>query len=241
VSHFDHIHTPEAIRLRLAQDTEHSYLRDWVYGGIDGAVTTFAVVSGVAGAELGARVILILGVANLLADGFSMAASNYVGTKTERDHLERAQATEERHIREDPEGEQEEVRQIFERKGLSGSTLDAVVGEITSSSDKWVKTMVTEEYGLPRDVRSPMLAAFATFSAFGLCSAVPLLPFVAGAAQAYLTSAVLTGLVFFGIGSLKGYVAASPWWHSALETLAIGSVAAGVAYAVGILLKGVTG
>lgn len=239
MSHFDHVHTPDAIRLRLEQATPHSYLRDWVYGGIDGAVTTFAVVSGVAGAQLGARVVLILGVANLVADGFSMAASNYVGTKTERDHLERAQATEERHIREDPDGEREEVRQIFERKGLSGVTLDAVVGEITSDRDRWVKTMVTEEYGLPREVRSPLAAALATFSAFALCGAVPLLPFFAGGGQAYSTSAALTGLVFFGIGSLKGRVAASPWWHSAIETVGIGSIAAAVAYLIGILLKGI--
>jgi VIT1/CCC1 family predicted Fe2+/Mn2+ transporter len=239
MSRFDHVHTPEAIRLRLAEGTSHSYLRDFVYGGIDGAVTTFAVVSGVAGAELGARVILILGMANLVADGFSMAASNYVGTKTERDHLERADATERKHIADDPEGEREEVRQIFQRKGLGGATLDSVVAEITSDREKWVSTMVTEEYGLPREVRSPTGAAGATYSAFAVCGAIPLLPFIAGMEGAYAISALLTALIFFAIGSLKGYVSASPWWHSALETLAIGTAAAAVAYAVGILLKGI--
>lgn len=79
----EHEHTLEAIRTRLARRAPHSYLRDFVYGGIDGAVTTFAVVSGVAGAELGTRVVLILSVANLIADGFSMAASNYSGTRAE--------------------------------------------------------------------------------------------------------------------------------------------------------------
>ena len=237
MDHYDHQHTPEAIRLRLAEGTQHSYLRDWVYGGIDGAVTTLAVVSGVAGAELGARVILILGAANLLADGFSMAASNYVGTKTERDQLERASIVERRHIESDPEGEREEVRQIFEEKGLSGPTLDGVVRELTGNPERWVRTMVTEEYGLPRDVRSPIMAALATFSAFALCGFVPLLPFVAGLPSALAVSTTLTALVFIGIGSLKGRVAATPWWHSALETLGIGSVAAALAFLIGIALK----
>lgn len=237
MSHFDHVHTPDAIRVRLSEGPQHSYLRDWVYGGIDGAVTTFAIVSGVAGAELGARVILILGAANLIADGFSMAASNYVGTKTERDQLERAGSVERRHIELDPEGEREEVRQIFEGKGLSGATLESVVAELTSDREKWVRTMVTEEYGLPREVRSPLLAGLATFSAFVICGFVPLLPFVAGIPAALSLSTTLTALVFLGIGSLKGHVSASPWWHSAFETLGIGSVAAGVAYLIGLSLK----
>lgn len=237
MSLYDHVHTPEAIRIRLSQGTQHSYLRDLVYGGIDGAITTFAVVSGVAGAELGARVILILGVANLVADGLSMAASNYVGTKTERDQLDRASEVERNHIEMDPDGEREEVRQIFEAKGLSGDTLEGVVTELTANREKWVRTMVTEEYGLPREVRSPTLAGLATFSAFGVCGFVPLLPFVLHLPRAMTLAVVLTALVFIGIGSLKGRVSASPWWHSALETFGIGSAAAAVAYIIGIALK----
>ena len=85
----EHDHSPQAIRARLAKGTRPNYLRDWVYGGIDGAVTTFAIVAGVAGAQLSTKIVVILGMANLLADGFSMAASNYSGTKTEVDDLER--------------------------------------------------------------------------------------------------------------------------------------------------------
>ena len=73
----EHEHSPEAIRARLRDGQRPNYLRDFVYGGIDGAVTTFAVVSGVSGAALSDGIIIILGVANLLADGFSMDASNF--------------------------------------------------------------------------------------------------------------------------------------------------------------------
>ena len=112
-SDLDEEHTPAAIRERLAQLPKPSYLRDWVYGGIDGAITTFAIVAGVIGAELSARVILILGLANLLADGFSMAAGNYSATKSEVDDAKRLRAIEQHHIEAVPEGEREEVRQLL--------------------------------------------------------------------------------------------------------------------------------
>ena len=85
----EHEHTPEAIAERLGRGARHNYLRDFVYGGIDGAVTTFAVVAGTIGANLATRIVLILGAANLIADGFSMAASNFLGTRAERDDYRR--------------------------------------------------------------------------------------------------------------------------------------------------------
>lgn len=83
-----HDHSAEAIRARLEDGAKASYLRDWVYGGIDGAVTTFAIVCGVVGANFSTSVILVLGAANIVADGFSMAASNYTGSKAENDEFD---------------------------------------------------------------------------------------------------------------------------------------------------------
>jgi VIT1/CCC1 family predicted Fe2+/Mn2+ transporter len=232
----EHDHSPEAIEARLGAEPPHSYLRDWVYGGIDGAITTFAIVSGVAGAQLSARVIVILGVANLIADGFSMAASNYAGTKAEHELLERARDMEHRHIDLEPEGERNEVREIYRRKGLRGDGLRKVVDQITSDRAVWVGTMLSEEHGLPRAIRSPWLAALSTFSAFAVCGAVPLVPFLAGASRALELATGLTAAVFLTIGALKARWTIRSPWRSALETLAIGSIAAGLAYAVGLLL-----
>jgi VIT1/CCC1 family predicted Fe2+/Mn2+ transporter len=234
----EHDHSPEAIRERLARGPRPSYLRDWVYGGVDGAVTTFAVVSGVVGAELPLRVILILGAANLLADGVSMAAANWLGTRAEHEERAHVEAIERRHIADVPEGEREEVRQIFRAKGLEGDLLERVVETITADHERWVRTMVTEEYGLVADVRSPWLAALSTFGAFVLCGLVPLVPFVVDARAAFPLAAATTGLVFFAIGSLKSRWSPRAWWRSGLETLAVGAAAASVAYAVGAALAG---
>jgi hypothetical protein len=119
----EHEHSEQAIAKRLSGAPSFSYLRDWVYGGIDGAVTTFAIVAGVVGAQLSNRVVLILGIANLVADGFSMAAGNYRGTKTEHEEQAHLRAIEERHIDAVPEGEREEIRQIFKGKGFHGHDL----------------------------------------------------------------------------------------------------------------------
>jgi VIT1/CCC1 family predicted Fe2+/Mn2+ transporter len=229
----EHEHTREAIAERLARDIKPSYLRDWVYGGIDGAVTTFAIVAGVVGADLSARVILILGVANLLADGFSMAAGNYSATKTEVDEYRRVEAMERRHIAKAPDGEREEVRQILKAKGLSGTTLKEAVTAITGDEERWVNTMLMEEHGLVPHLRSPLRASLSTFAAFALCGAVPLLSFVAALGNAFVIAIVLTGAVFFAIGSAKSRWTLTPWWLSGLETFAIGMVAALVAYGIG--------
>ncbi len=233
----EHDHTPEAIRSRLAAGPKSSYLRDWVYGGIDGSVTTFAVVSGVVGARLSPAVILILGAANLVADGFSMAASNYSGTRTEHQELATLRAVEERHLAQHPEGEREEVRQLCAAKGFSGADLESMVEAITADRKRWIDFMLAEEYGLPLQLRSAGIAALSTFAAFVLCGVVPLLPFVLDLPNAFPLALAMTLAVFFAIGSMKTLWLVEPWWKAGLETLAIGSIAAALAYGAGVLLK----
>jgi VIT1/CCC1 family predicted Fe2+/Mn2+ transporter len=233
----EHEHSRQAIARRLSAAPRVSYLRDWVYGGIDGAVTTFAIVAGVVGAELSSGVVLILGLANVVADGFSMAASNYAGTKTEVEEKAQLRKVEERHIETVPDGEREEIRQIFRGKGFHGPDLERAVDVITADTKRWVDTMLSEEYGLPKVVRSPLKAAASTFAAFMLCGMVPLLPFVIGVPASFELSIVMTGLVFFLIGSGKSRWSPVSWWRSGCETLAIGMGAAALAYVIGHALR----
>ncbi|MFZ0421324.1 MAG: VIT1/CCC1 transporter family protein [Xanthobacteraceae bacterium] len=231
----EHSHSAEAIRDRLARGPRGNYLRDWIYGGIDGAVTTFAIVAGVVGADLSAAVLLILGFANLLADGFAMAAGNYIGTKSESDDYDRVLSIERKHIALVPEGEREEIRQIFSAKGFSGDDLERVVAVITSDLVLWAKTMATEEYGLPPTQRSPMLAGLNTLAAFILCGCVPLLSYLL--AGGFTACVIATGLTFFGVGALKSRWSSVGWLRSGLETFLIGMSAALLAFAVGFGLR----
>lgn len=233
----EHGHSREQIRRRLARGPRVSYLRDLVFGGIDGAVTTFAIVAGVVGADLSPRVLLILGAANLLADGFSMAAANYSSTRTEAEEYDHVRAMEARHVDTVPDGEREEVRQILGAKGFEGEALDHAVAVITADRERWIDTMMADEHGLQPVARSPFTAGAATFAAFAVCGVVPLLPFLAGFPASAAASTVMTGVTFFAIGSLRSRWSPQPWWRAGFNTTAIGLAAAAVAYAVGDLLS----
>lgn len=228
-------HTPEAIKSRLARGPRSNYLRDWIYGGMDGAVTTFAIVAGVVGADLSAAVLLLLGFANLLADGFAMAAGNYSATKAERDDFERVLGVERKHIAMVPDGEREEIRQIFAAKGFSGENLERIVAVITADRTLWAKTMAVEEYGLSPTLRSPVFAALNTFAAFIVCGLVPLVTYLAAGG---LTSCIAaTGATFFGVGAIKSRWSLVTWWRSGFESLLIGMSAAALAFVVSLWLK----
>lgn len=236
-------HTPAAIRERLQAGPDHSYLRDFIYGAIDGSVTTFAVVSGVAGAGLDPSIIVILGLANLIGDGFSMAAGNFLGVRAEQQLRDQARHEEESHIAQFPEGEREEIRQIFAGKGFAGKDLDRVVKIITADINRWVDTMLKEEHGLSLQGPKPWRAALTTFLAFLLIGAIPLLPFLANVMvgeiipEPFLFSISMTGGAFFVVGAFKSRFVRESWYRAGLETLVVGGTAAGLAYLVGVLLK----
>ena len=240
-------HTPEAVSARLRAGPKQSYLRDFVYGAIDGTVTTFAVVAGVAGAELSDQVIIILGLANLIADGFSMASSNWSALRAEEQLRQKARAQEEMHVERHPEGEREEIRQIFAEKGFQGEDLERVVEVITANRERWVNVMLQEELGLTLKGPSAIWAALTTFVAFIVIGSIPLLTFLLRAINPdlvtapFLWSCILTGLTFFGVGVGKSYFVKQRWYWSGLETLFVGGLAASLAYGIGALLKGVVG
>ncbi len=237
-------HSSEAIASRLQDGPDKIYLKDFIYGAIDGAVTTFAVVSSVAGAQLSIGVILILGVANLFADGFSMAISNFLGTRADDQMREKFRELERDHIRRHPEGEIEEVRQIYKAKGYTGDKLQTVVEHTIADEERWIDTMLIEEHGIALQGPDPTKAALTTFFAFALVGAVPLVPFlvnwfIPGVFSApFFVSSLMTGFAFIIVGAAKSRFVSRPWYIEALETLLAGGAAAVIAYFIGYLLKG---
>jgi VIT1/CCC1 family predicted Fe2+/Mn2+ transporter len=239
------MHTPDAIAERISGTASYNYIGDFVLGAIDGTVTTFAVVSGVAGAGLSAGVALVLGLANVLADGFSMAVGNYMKASADAQVVDRFRRMEERHIDEIPAAEREEIRQIFAAKGFDGDVLAEIVRVITSDRKRWVDTMLTDEWGLPLESPAPFKAAWTTFAAFLAAGIVPLVPLVLGSrltpTQTFAASSVAAGLVFLSVGMLRGRVVGRPVVRSGIETVLMGGSAAAIAYFVGAWLKSLTG
>ena len=143
-----------------------THLSEFVYGGIDGSVTTFAVVAGSAGANLDSSVIIILGFANLIADGFAMSVGSYLSAKTEKENFIRNQKKEYWEVENLPDAERQEIREIYAAKGFEGDLLDQVVDTITADKDRWVDVMMKEELEMSREARSPFQIGLVTFISF---------------------------------------------------------------------------
>ncbi|MEO3678340.1 VIT1/CCC1 transporter family protein [Rheinheimera fenheensis] len=237
-------HRPAVIQQRLNGPVKENLISDAVLGGIDGCVTTFAVVSGVVGAGLPPAVALVLGFANLIADGFSMAVSNYESIKTDREFIQKIRNTEIEHIDQIPSGEREELRQIFNNKGFSGAVLEEIVDTISADKHLWVETMLTEEYGVQKNSRSPVKAASTTFASFVAVGAMPLAPFMVSGLETntqFLISALLAAVMFFSIGAMKSWMLSKSAIRSGLATLLTGSTAAALAFFVGYALREIFG
>lgn len=218
------------------------YLREFVYGGIDGAVTTFAVVAGGFGANLDAGILIILGLANLLADGFSMSVGAYLSAKSERDNYNKHQKIEYWEIENLPEIEREEIADIYREKGFKGELLDKIVDHICDDKDLWVSEMMKDELGMMRDNKSPFKIGMATLISFVLVGFIPLVVYLWDFffpidLDTFLWTSILTGLAFIIVGWMKGIVNQTSKLRSISETLGLGILAAVVAYFVGDILK----
>lgn len=219
-----------------------TYLGEFVYGGIDGSVTTFAVVAGAAGASLSSAVVLILGFANLLADGLSMSIGAYLAAKSEHDNFLKHQKQEYWEVEQTPAEERAEVREIYAAKGFEGELLEQVVDVITADKDRWVDTMMKEELKMMPEDRSAKMIGFVTFVSFLIIGFIPLLFYVIDYAfdlsiNLFWATSILTGLTFLFIGFCKSYVTETSPLKGMLETLLLGGAAAIVAYFVGDFLE----
>lgn len=232
-----------APRSNSVLDRFQKYLGEFVYGGIDGSVTTFAVVAGSAGAGLDSAIVVILGFANLIADGFAMSVGSYLSTKSEEDNYEKHKKIETRAINKSPEKEIEELRRIYHKKGFEGPLLEQVVEVITSNKDRWVEVMMKEKLEMVEESKSPFKMGLTTFISFVVVGFIPLLIYVydytagSNGLNLFAISAILTSIAFIFIGFLKSYVTQTHRLTGIFETWSLGAVAAILAYYVGDILE----
>lgn len=233
-------HHPAIIKKRLSLKQRSQNVSDAVLGGIDGCITTFAVVSGSVGAGFPSSVAVILGFANLFADGFSMATSNYESIKAEQEYNEAIKSSEKTHIKEIPEGEKEEIRQIFKAKGFENEVLENIIDTITKDENIWLDVMLTEEHGISKTSPSPWRSALVTFLAFISVGTFPLIPYLFSSLEIkeqFIFSALLAGIMFFLIGMYKNITRSKPSFLSGLRTLLTGGAAATLAYTTAYILR----
>lgn len=233
----------EESRLKAESRTNHgSLVKSFVYGGLDGTVTTFAVVAGVAGADLATGVILILGVANLVADGISMAFGDYLGTRAENDYVDAKREGELWKARNDSEREKKDMIELYIEKGISEPDSKTVVDIVSRYEKSWVDIMMIEKLGLIESAESPIKNAIVTFTSFVLFGSVPIIiyaiakyiPFIA--AHTFWTACALTAVMLFALGTCKVFFTKQAWYRAGTEMLVLGGLAAASAYLVGAWL-----
>jgi VIT1/CCC1 family predicted Fe2+/Mn2+ transporter len=216
-------------------------LRDLVFGANDGLVAAFAVASGVRGASVSPRIVLLAGLAELIGGTIAMGLGAFLAAKSEREFILSEREREEREVVEFPDEERKEVRTIFSRKGFRGKALEQMVEHVTADPVFWVDTMMTEELGLSAmpqtsPLRSGLLVAFA----YALGAAFPVVPYALplSITAAFAWSIGLTLLALFAAGSLKTRMTGRPWLRSGLETVLIGALAAAATFAAGRWIAG---
>lgn len=223
---------------------EGKYIKNLIYGGLDGIITTFAVVAGVAGASLNGGIVLIMGFANLIADGLSMAIGDYLSTKAEIEYQQLERERESWEVEHYPEGEKQEMIELYKAKGLSEEDAIKITDILSKNKDTWISVMMVEELGIVEEKESPIKNALVTFISFLIFGFVPLIAYVSSTFipgmgdMTFILACILTGVTLFILGALKVKVTVKNWFTSGLEMLMVGGIAAIAAFLIGKLLAG---
>lgn len=240
------------------QTSQGQYIKSAIYGGLDGIITTFAVVAGVAGASLSAGVVLIMGFANLIADGLSMAIGDFLSTKAEKEYSSAERTRESWEVENYPEGEMKEMVEIYMDKGITEKDAKQIVKILSKHKKAWVDVMMVEELGIVESDESPLKNSLVTFGSFVIFGFIPLFAYVlarfipglsgtattattvtSGASDfTFFIACALTGTTLFTLGALKTKVTGQKWFLAGLEMFIVGGLAAASAYGIGVALSG---
>lgn len=229
---------------KIHEGERGAYIGDLVYGANDGIVTTFAVISGAAGAALSSGVVVILGLANLIADGISMGLSSYLSLRSRLEFERRERTREEMEIEKFPDHEKEETKDIFQRWGVPETKANELVEIVAQDKKRWTDLMMREELSIVEtEFSNPEKHGAVTSVAFTLAGALPLLPYLAGVPQELqlMVSVIATAISLFAVGAARTLVTGVGWFRSGMEMLLVGGLASFAAYAVAAGAKALFG
>ena len=214
-------------------DISGGWLRAAVFGAMDGLVTNISLIAGVGGGGLPPRQIVLTGVAGLAAGALSMAIGEYTSVRTQNEQLDHELEKERHELRNNPEGEEDELAEMWVARGLSPALAAEVARQLSRDPEQALRIHALEELGMDPDERpSPRTAAVSSFICFSLGALIPLLPYLLG--FPVLLVALLAGAVgLFAAGAVVARFTTRSWWGNGARQLALGVLAAALTYLVG--------
>jgi len=226
-----------------AHDGDHSHadisggwLRAAVFGAMDGLVTNIGLVAGVGGGGGDRSLVILTGMAGLVAGAFSMALGEFASVDTQNDAVSHEVDVERAEIRRHPDVEQAELADMYEEMGLTRLTAEAVAREVHGDPELAVHVHIVQELGVdPDDQPSPSTAAISSFLCFAVGGIIPLIPYLLGYSSLALGLTV-GGIGLFVAGALTSRFTRRPWWLAGLRQLLFGVIAAAATFAVGSLI-----
>lgn len=218
------------------------YVKSMVYGGLDGIITTFAVVSGVTGGALDFQIVIVLGFSNLLADGLSMAVGDYLSSKSENEFITKEIEQHQSNFNYDFQSELNDFKEYYINKGLT-ETDASLISETLAKYPKVIEQeRINMIFGTAETEAHPINNALVTFLSFILYGFIPLIAYVFASSSTFLmentfiVASILTGLTLFILGAIKSKLTLTNWVRSGMEMLLVGGAAALIAYMIGFIL-----
>ncbi|HEX6577942.1 MAG TPA: VIT1/CCC1 transporter family protein [Jiangellaceae bacterium] len=217
-------------------DVTGGWLRPAVFGAMDGLVSNFALIAGVAGGGVDRTVIVLAGLAGLAAGAFSMAAGEYTSVAAQAELAEAEIAVEREELRVNPDAEERELAAMYVARGLDADLAAEVARQLHRDPETALHVHAREELGVtPGELPSPRLAATSSFLSFAVGALIPVLPYLLGLDALWLVTVIsLAGL--FVCGAVVTQVTSRPWWYGGLRQLLLGAAAAALTYAFGNLV-----
>jgi VIT1/CCC1 family predicted Fe2+/Mn2+ transporter len=215
------------------RDVTSGWLRPAVFGAMDGLVTDVALISAIAGAGASRHVVLLAGLAGLLAGAFSMAVGEWTSVQSQAELVRAEIEKERRELVRKPAAEQAELAALYRHRGLSPDLAAQVARELSRDPESLWRIHVREELGVdPDNLASPYVAAFSSLLSFAAGALVPMLPYIAGATVLWPTLIVAAADLVL-LGAVVARFTGRPWWQGAARQLALGAAAVGITYGVG--------